>query len=95
MPSQGLKPIPCGCAVGQPGVIAEEFLAIVDPPIAVQIQNQESVIGACPTGLLGKPVGIQVEVECSGVERKCLDTVTIQIQHQRGGHLINLPEAIL
>ena len=49
-------------AVGEQGLVAEQFAAVIDLAVAVQIQSQQTVIRRRPAALLGKAVAVVVEM---------------------------------
>ncbi|MDZ4074027.1 MAG: hypothetical protein U1E04_04650 [Hylemonella sp.] len=55
------KAVGGGLAVGQQGLVAEEFAAGVDGAVAIQIANEHAVVGADPLGAGADAVGIVVE----------------------------------
>src|SRR5262249_21916726 len=64
--------------------IAEQLAARVDGTVAVAVEDQEAVVGLDPPrrGLIAIAMVIEID-GMGGVDAHSLETVTVQIEHQR------------
>ena len=81
--AQGLKAIAGQAAAGQAGGVAEEFVAVGDAAVAIEIPHQQPVARAHPAGAFGEAVAVMVEVDRAGVDRAADHAVAIEVKHQR------------
>ena len=81
--AQGFKAIAGQAAAGQAGGIAEEFVAVGDAAVAIEIPHQQPVARAHPAGAFGEAVAVMVEVDRAGVDGAADHTVAIEVEHQR------------
>ena len=83
---EGGKAVGGSLSVGEKGMVAKEFAAIVDPAIAVAVEDEQAVVFARPAALFGKAVAVVVEMETS-VQGECFDAVAVEIENEWGAGL--------
>ncbi len=87
--AQGVEAVPGLAAIALDGIDAEQFAAVVDPAVAVEVANQQGIVTLDPAGAGFQAVAVEVEGD-AGVGGDGFYAVVVEVKSEGVGALDEL-----